>query len=85
MAPLPVKIKHVLVLPMAFQNWLRHRSQVTWRETLVVQLDYYTPRYRWEHTPDEVLAWYRELGLTDIRVTEQEREGFGVMGRLPEA
>lgn len=80
MAPLPVKVKHVLVLPLAFQNWLRHRSEVTWRETLVVQLDYYTPRFRWEHTVDEVTAWYEALGLTDIRVTEQEREGFGVMG-----
>jgi SAM-dependent methyltransferase len=83
MAPLPVKVKHVLVAPLAFQNWVRHRSDHTWRETLVVQLDYYTPRYRWEHTPDEVFAWYRELGLTDVRVTEKEREGFGVVGRLP--
>ena len=29
-------------------------TPMTWRERFVQLLDHYTPRYRWEHTQDEV-------------------------------
>lgn len=84
MAPLPVRIKHVLITPLVAQNALRHRSDnVSWRERFLVQLDYFTPRYRWEHTPVEVHEWFRSLGLKDVRTTDEVRDGFGVLGRSP--
>jgi len=29
--------------------------------------DWYSPRYQWKHTYDEVEAWFREAGLVDVR------------------
>ena len=29
--------------------------------------DGYSPRYHWLHSPDEVIGWFREAGLEDIR------------------
>jgi SAM-dependent methyltransferase len=59
------------------------RDHLRWRERLVILLDSYTPRYRWEHTPEELAGWYRELGFVDIAVTERGRWGFGVAARRP--
>ncbi len=46
-------------------------------------LDHYTPRYRWEHTPEGVHLWYGELGFMDIVTTEERYWGFGVAARRP--
>lgn len=55
----------------------------TYREKMITLLDHYTPKYRWEHTPEELTAWYRELGFTDIQTTELTHWGFGVLARRP--
>jgi 2-polyprenyl-3-methyl-5-hydroxy-6-metoxy-1,4-benzoquinol methylase len=96
LAPLPSPIKHAFVclwLPQAMcRQYLRTalgrngpEDRLRWRERLVLLLDHYTPRYRWEHTQEEVHAWYRELGLTDVATTEVREWGFGVVGRKPPA
>jgi SAM-dependent methyltransferase len=84
MAPLPLRVKHALVVPVAAQAQLRHPDEgLSWRERMVVQLDYFTPRWRWEHTPEELEGWFTDLGLVEIALTEQGKDGFGVVGRLP--
>ena len=30
--------------------------------------DWYSPRYQWKHTYEEVFPWFEEAGLTDVRV-----------------
>jgi SAM-dependent methyltransferase len=30
--------------------------------------DWYSPKYQWKHTADEVRQWFAEAGLTDVRV-----------------
>jgi ubiquinone/menaquinone biosynthesis C-methylase UbiE len=40
----------------------------TWR--WLDTFDWYTPRYQWKHSDDEVVGWFKEAGLTDIRVGE---------------
>ena len=67
-----------------FRRWTgraRPSDGVRYREKLVILLDHYTPRYRWEHTPDELAGWYRELGFTDTKLTEVGEYGFGVLAR----
>jgi SAM-dependent methyltransferase len=32
--------------------------------------DWYSPLYQWKHSNEEVLPWFEEQGLTDIRVLE---------------
>ncbi len=95
-APLPAGLKHTLIqlwLPQAMaRQHLRKllgrsssKDQLKPRERLVLLLDHYTPRYRWEHTPDEVTGWYQELGYEDRAVTEVREWGFGAAARRPAA
>ena len=28
--------------------------------------DWYSPKYQWKHTYDEVEQWFREVGLVDV-------------------
>lgn len=93
-SPLPSSLKHMIVvlwLPQAMlRQYLRTalgrntaRDRLTWRERLILLLDQYTPRWRWEHTPEEVKGWYRELGYDQIAQTEDREWGFGVAARRP--
>jgi SAM-dependent methyltransferase/uncharacterized protein YbaR (Trm112 family) len=85
-APLPTRLKHALVLPVAMQGFIRDWAGArrrTWREHVLTQLDFFTPRYRWEHTPEEVHGWLREMGLSDIETPIEDRDGFGVRARRP--
>jgi SAM-dependent methyltransferase/uncharacterized protein YbaR (Trm112 family) len=91
LAPMPAPVKHVAVWLLLPQSVIRNRIRAAFgradklnaREMLVRMLDSYTPRYRWLHTPDELLGWYLEHGLTDVKVTEEGRHGFGVAARRP--
>ena len=50
------------------------RGGASLRELAVVQLDYFTPKYRHEHTPAEVHGWFRDLGLTEVATSWGGRE-----------
>ena len=56
------------------------RGGASLRELAVVQLDYFTPKYRHEHTPAEVHGWFRDLGLTEVATSWEGVNGFGVRG-----
>lgn len=84
MAPLPLWAKRGLVAPITTVSMLHHpRAELTWRERRVIDLDYFTPKYRWEHTPEEVAEWFAELELERIECTDRVRDGFGVVGVRP--
>jgi SAM-dependent methyltransferase/uncharacterized protein YbaR (Trm112 family) len=95
LAPLPAPVKHAVVLALLLPQSLirerlrarrrRERRSLNWREILVRQLDSFTPRYRWVHTPEEVHRWYEELGFVLPRTTERGEWGFGVVARRPSA
>jgi SAM-dependent methyltransferase/uncharacterized protein YbaR (Trm112 family) len=93
-APLPDPVKHAVVLAWSVQSMARQglrrlfgvgsaQDHLRWRERLVLLLDHYTPRYRWEHTEGQVHSWYRASGLQDVRTTEVRDWGFGVVGTKP--
>jgi 2-polyprenyl-3-methyl-5-hydroxy-6-metoxy-1,4-benzoquinol methylase/uncharacterized protein YbaR (Trm112 family) len=92
-APVKERIVKYFFLPQAMlRQYVRTAlgrnepvDRLKWRERLVILLDSYTPRYRWEHTPEELAGWYRELGFVDIEVTERGAWGFGVAARRPKA
>jgi hypothetical protein len=67
----------------ARRGTLGERENLSWRERYIVLLDSYTPRYRWEHTQDELAGWYREYDLVDIHCTEDGPWGFGMVARKP--
>jgi SAM-dependent methyltransferase len=43
--------------------------------------DWYSPRYQWKHTPEEVEGWFRELGFEGVE--RQPLWQTAVRGRLP--
>ena len=49
---------------------------------LLDTFDWYSPRYQWKHTVQEVAGWFREEGLVDIDTVGFE---VSVRGRRPEA
>lgn len=90
-APIKAGVVRTVILPQAMarqriraargQLWEGDRDRQSWRERYVILLDSYTPRYRWEHTPDELSGWYADHGLVDIHTTEDGDWGFGVVAR----
>jgi 2-polyprenyl-3-methyl-5-hydroxy-6-metoxy-1,4-benzoquinol methylase/uncharacterized protein YbaR (Trm112 family) len=93
-SPMPAAVKHAIVamwLPQAMiRQYIRTalgrnspEDRLKWSERFVLLLDHYTPRYRWEHTPEELFGWYRELGYEQIAKTEDRAWGFGVAARKP--
>lgn len=94
LAPLPGGVKHGVMWVWLGQSLARIRlrralgrarpdDSLNWRELMIMLFDTYTPRYRWEHTPEELEGWYRDLGLIDIRKTEERFWGFGCAARRP--
>jgi SAM-dependent methyltransferase len=84
-SPLPLWVKRAVAVPWSAASAVRRRDGLTWRERMLINVDYFTPRYRWEHTPAEVCEWYAERGLVDVKVTDEVRDGFGVVGTAPTA
>lgn len=74
---LPSPMRRALVWPFALQGWQRNRTlplSVHW----LAQHDFFTPRYRWEHTPEEVIRWFEDAGL-QASLGPTTRDGFGVL------
>jgi len=78
-APLPSRAQQPVVDAFAAASWIRHGGQTRWRDHRLIQHDFWTPRYRWEHSPDEVIRWLREFGFRDCTLQSQARDGFGVL------
>jgi hypothetical protein len=81
----PLWTKRAIAVPWSAASAVRGRDGLTWRERMLTNVDYFTPRYRWEHTPTQVCQWYAERGFVDVKVTDEVRDGFGVVGTAPTA
>lgn len=82
-ARLPLQVRHGVAVGFAAKKFasgrLARREGLNWREMLIGTHDFWTPRYRWQHTPEELYGWLGDLGFADARVTEMGRDGFGVV------
>jgi SAM-dependent methyltransferase len=79
----PLWWRRSIAAPFALQGWLRDRT-LTLPEHYLIQHDFFTPRWRWEHTPDEVEQWFTSLGLRCQKRT-MSPDGFGVLAELVSA
>ena len=77
------RVQQPLVTAFAAAGYMRHRPDQRWRDYRLVAHDFYTPRYRWEHTPDELTEWFAALGFVDMKLTDESRDGFGVLAHRP--
>lgn len=79
---LPSRLQQPVVDALALPPYLLGR-RLAWRDHRVVAHDYFTPRYRWEHTPHEVQGWLERLGFRDVRLVTEEHAGFGMLAFRP--
>jgi 2-polyprenyl-3-methyl-5-hydroxy-6-metoxy-1,4-benzoquinol methylase len=88
-APLPMPAKRVIAVALGSAKLARSRltksDDLNWREHVIAAYDFFSPRYRWEHNPEEVRAWFSDAGFVDVEQTEIERDGFGMLGHRPDA
>ena len=75
----PLWWRQLVAWPFAVQARFRHRD-LTLREHYLIEHDFFTPRWRWEHTPHEVVSWFEQAGLEAQHHTTS-RDGFGVLAR----
>jgi 2-polyprenyl-3-methyl-5-hydroxy-6-metoxy-1,4-benzoquinol methylase/uncharacterized protein YbaR (Trm112 family) len=65
-------------------SWLVHRLKghpKNKREIMIALMDWFSPEFRREHTPDEVRAWYGGKGYHDLRMTTHDTFGFNFIGK----
>lgn len=77
LAPFPYPVRLLPVPVFTAQAALRDRS-VTRADHWLVQHDFFTPKWRSEHTPDEIHDWCVNLGLAGT-LRSTSRDGFGVL------
>lgn len=82
---LPLKLQIVLyaifLFPISFSIKKLKGNQQNWSEMMVDILDWMTPEFRWEHTPEEVIHWFLNNNFSDVKVTTKELFGFNIIGR----
>ena len=82
-ARLPEPVRHGVAVGFAAKKTatgaLKGEEKLNWQETLIGTHDFWTPRYRWEHTQDELSKWFAERGFIDVQVTEVGVNGFGAV------
>jgi SAM-dependent methyltransferase len=70
-AAVPLYYVHAIPILGPFLRWLlpvsRH-PKPDWR--VLDTFDWYSPRYQWKHSYEQVFPWFEEQGLTEIRVLE---------------
>jgi hypothetical protein len=56
-----------------------------WQVRLCDTFDWLAPKYQWKHTTQEVMQWFREEGLLDVRSFDKAVSVTGVMAAPAEA
>jgi SAM-dependent methyltransferase len=51
---------------LSFLTPISHHPKARWR--VLDTFDWYSPKYQWKHSYEEVFPWFEQHGLTDIRV-----------------
>ncbi len=49
----------------------------------MVNYDWYHPHDAWQHTPDEVEGWLKDLGVRDFRLNDANPNGISVLATRP--
>ena len=68
-----------IFLPALTAKKIRGNSQKS-SELWVEVLDWFTPEFRWEHSFEEVLAWFEEQDFRDNKLSDENHWGFNITG-----
>lgn len=76
--PLPLPLKRIVFVPIALMRMAREKKNFS--EAMVNTFDFFSCPYRDEYGEEEVLAWFKNHGFKDVKVTDRVAEGFGIRG-----
>ena len=89
---LPIRVQHALylsvmpayVLKRGVLNLFRsEKNTTTWREKMQDLTDMFSAIYQHRFSEEEIVQWFREEGLLNIKTAYTEEYGFGTYGDAP--
>ena len=82
---LPVKVQYYLYLFTLFPaSYIVKRikgNKQNAREMMIAIMDWFSPEFRWEHSPEEAANWFAKRRYKEIKVTTTDIFGFNIIGR----
>ena len=82
---LPIKAQYYLYLftlfPVSYIVKKIKGNKQNAREMIVAIMDWFSPEFRWEHTPEEATTWFTKRNYSDVKVTTTDVFGFNIIGR----
>ena len=81
---LPLRFQYyfysLTLLPGSFVVKKLKGSKQNATEMMVDILDWFTPEYRWEHTQQEVICWFKKQNFLSTKITTSSTFGFNTTG-----
>lgn len=82
---LPIKVQFYLYLftlfPASYVVKKIKGNKQNAREMLIAIMDWFSPEFRWEHTPEEATSWFSKRNFRDVKVTTTDTFGFNIIGK----
>ena len=80
----PLKMQYYIyrftIFPISYVIKRIKGNQQNSREMMIDILDWFTPEFRWEHSHDEVAAWFYKRQYKNVKVTTNGVFGFNIIG-----
>jgi 2-polyprenyl-3-methyl-5-hydroxy-6-metoxy-1,4-benzoquinol methylase/uncharacterized protein YbaR (Trm112 family) len=82
---LPIKVQYYLYLftlfPASYVVKKIKGNKQNAREMMIAIMDWFSPEFRWEHTPEEAKTWFTKRNFSDVKVTTTDTFGFNIIGK----
>ena len=82
---LPIKVQYYLYLftlfPASYVVKKIKGNKQNAREMMIAIMDWFSPEFRWEHTPAEARSWFAKRDFNDVKVTTTDTFGFNIIGK----
>ena len=82
---LPIKVQYYLYLvtlfPTSYVVKKIKGNKQNAREMMIAIMDWFSPEFRWEHTPEEATGWFTKRNFSDVKVTTTDTFGFNIIGK----
>ena len=82
---LPIKVQYYLYLftlfPASYVVKRIKGNKQNAREMMIAIMDWFSPEFRWEHTPEEATNWFTKRRYKEIKVTTTDTFGFNIIGK----
>ena len=82
---LPIKVQYYLYLftlfPASYVVKRIKGNKQNAREMMIAIMDWFSPEFRWEHTPEEAMSWFTKRDFSEVKVTTTDIFGFNIIGK----